>query len=80
MTDKIRTNFTIIDFGFLKLYGALFGAVIGALFHEFIIGNIRWFVGVFVFLLLRFVYLLFLPAKNKKNDVVNGRKIKLEGY
>ena len=27
MVEKLKANFTVLDFGFLKLYGALFGAV-----------------------------------------------------
>ena len=80
MTDKLRANFTILDFGFLKLYGALFGAVLGAVFHEFIMLNIRWFVGAFVFLLLRFLYLMFLPVNTKKKETKGNRKVELEGY
>ncbi|MEL6558734.1 MAG: hypothetical protein AAFQ94_11155 [Bacteroidota bacterium] len=80
MTNKLRANFTILDFGFLKLYGALFGAVLGAMFHEFILTNIRWFVGAFVFLLLRFLYLMFLPANTKKKQTNGNRKVEFDGY
>ncbi len=63
MVEKLRVNFTTMDFGFLKVYGALFGAVLGAYFNEFVLENVFWIACLFAILLVRFMYLIFMPRK-----------------
>ncbi|MFK7810529.1 MAG: hypothetical protein AB8F74_22170 [Saprospiraceae bacterium] len=57
--EKMKANFTTWDFAFLKVYGALFGLVLGAFFPEFVKAYLFIFVGLFVVLLVRYLYLLF---------------------
>ena len=64
MTDKVRNDFTTVDLGLLKLYGALFGLVMGAYFPDFARRYLPVLVGLFLLLLVRFLYLLF--RKHKK--------------
>ena len=61
-SQKIRSNFTTVDLGLLKLYGALFGIVLGAFFPEFVLRNLTVFISAFILLLIRFLYLLLKPG------------------
>ena len=61
---RMRTNFTWLDYSFLKLYGGLFGLIIGSFFPEFVQNNLWFFVGIFTILLIRYCYLLFFKKEN----------------
>ncbi len=56
---RMKDNFTDWDYGFLKLYGALFGMIVGAYFPEFVKSNLIIVIIVFTILLVRYMYLLF---------------------
>ncbi len=62
--QRMKDNFTDFDYSFLKLYGALFGAIVGAYFPEFIKSNLILFAGVFLLLLSRYIYVLFIKGDN----------------
>jgi hypothetical protein len=57
---KLRNNFSFWDLGLLKTYGMIPGLILGALFPEFIMKYLWIFLGVFGFLMVRYVYLLFI--------------------
>ena len=67
MFRTMKTNFTDWDYGFLKLYGGLFGLMMGAFFPEFVKGNLVIFITVFLILMFRYLYLLFI--KDVKTEV-----------
>lgn len=66
MMDKVRTDFTLLDLGLLKVYGALFGLVVGAFFPDFVLRYLPVLIGVFTVLLIRFLYLLWRKPDRKK--------------
>ena len=60
---KKRINkFGFWDIGFLKMYGAIFGAIIGAYFPEVIKAILIPLVVIFILLAVRYFYLLFIKA------------------
>lgn len=59
LDDKIRTRYTLWDIGLLKTYGAIPGLVIGAYFPQFIKDYLWLFVGIFIVLFIRYMYLFF---------------------
>ncbi len=60
MSRRMKENFTFWDYGFLKTYGFLAGLLVGA-FFPLVIKEVAWFiVALFLILLFRYVYLLFL--------------------
>ena len=56
---RMHSTFTFWDYGFLKMYGAIAGLVLGAYFPEFVKNNLIWLVAIFLILLFRYSYLLF---------------------
>ncbi len=68
---KMKENFTDFDYGLLKLYGALFGLVVGAFFPEIIKDNLFLIVGVFLLLLSRYIFLLFIKG-DRSNEVIDA--------
>ena len=61
---RMKANFTWLDYSFLKLYGGLFGLMIGSFFPEFVQANLWIFVGLFTILLIRYCYLLFFKKES----------------
>ncbi|MFK8006301.1 MAG: hypothetical protein AB8H03_08025 [Saprospiraceae bacterium] len=59
MHERMLANFTLMDYGFLKVYGAIFGLVVGAFFPTFVKSNLVVFIIIFSLLLIRYLYLLF---------------------
>ncbi len=60
INNKMQANFTFWDYGFLKVYGAIFGLILGANFPGFVYKFQWYFIGVFLIIMFRFLYLLFL--------------------
>ena len=58
--DKMKANFTTWDIGLLKTYGAIFGLIVGAYFPAFVLKYLWLFVGIFLILMFRYLYLLFI--------------------
>jgi len=56
---RVYSKLSIWDMGFLKIYGALFGILVGWYFHEQITSWVPLIVGAFIALMLRFLYVLF---------------------
>ena len=56
------SKFGFWDIGFLKLYGAIFGAIVGAYFPEVIKAALIPLVIISAILAVRYLYLLFLKA------------------
>jgi len=63
MFKKVRNNFTDWDVGFLKIYGAIPGLILGAYFPDVIKQNLWVFVPIFLMLLVRYTYLLFVKKE-----------------
>ncbi|NNE25765.1 MAG: hypothetical protein HKN09_02880 [Saprospiraceae bacterium] len=57
---KRMDKFGFWDIGFLKLYGAIFGAIVGAYFPEIIKAAVVPLAIIFVLLASRYLYLLFI--------------------
>lgn len=57
--ERVYSKLTIWDMGLLKLYGALFGLLVGWYFHEQLTAWVPFIVGAFLILMLRFLYVLF---------------------
>lgn len=66
MDHRIRTRFSIWDIGLLKTYGAIPGLILGALFPEFVLQNLWIWIGIFVVLAFRYLYLLLSPDNRPK--------------
>lgn len=66
--DRMFENFTRWDFGFLKLYGWTFGIILGAYFPEFVKTYLVVFATIFLILLVRYVYLLFLKKQKTPSN------------
>jgi hypothetical protein len=60
LEKKTNENFTFWDIGLLKTYGAIPGLILGAFFPEFIKQYLWLFIAVFVVLMFRYLYLLFI--------------------
>lgn len=60
--QKVRKNYSIWDLGLLKTYGAIPGLLIGAYFPDFIIEYTWLLIGIFIILMTRFIYLIFLKV------------------
>ncbi|MFK8103672.1 MAG: hypothetical protein AB8G15_14155 [Saprospiraceae bacterium] len=55
---KMIENFSFVDYAFLKIYGAIFGLLVGAYYPE-VVKTYQWFlIGLFLLLLGRFLFLL----------------------
>lgn len=67
MHEKMLANFTLMDYGFLKLYGAIFGLVVGAFFPTVVKTNLVMLVVIFCLLLIRYCYLLFWKKQTWKS-------------
>ena len=59
---KRLSKFGFWDIGFLKLYGAIFGAIVGAYFPEVIKAALIPLAVIFILLAIRYLYLLFIKA------------------
>jgi len=59
MYERMFANFTLMDYGFLKLYGFSFGIMLGAFFPAFVKNYLVIFIAIFSVLLVRYCYLLF---------------------
>ncbi len=57
---KLRNDFSFWDLGMLKTYGMIPGLILGALFPDFIMDNLWIFLSVFLVLMFRYLYLLFI--------------------
>jgi len=64
LVARMKANFTWLDYSFLKLYGGIFGLIIGSFFPEFVQNNLWIFVAIFTVLLVRYCYLLFFKKEN----------------
>ena len=64
LTARMKANFTWLDYGLLKLYGGIFGLIIGSYFPKFVQNNLLMFLGIFSILLVRYCYLLFFKKEN----------------
>ena len=71
--SKMEANFTRWDYGFLKLYGGIFGLMVGAYYPTFVKTYLWIFVTAFVVLLLRYCYILFFKKKNL--TIPNGEEL-----
>lgn len=69
MYDRMFNNFTRWDYGFLKLYGWSFGIILGAYFPEFVKNYVWIFASIFLMLLARYVYVLFLKNENTQVEM-----------
>lgn len=58
--DKMSQNFTKWDYGLLKTYGAIFGLLVGAYFPEIIKQGQFVLLSIFLIILFRYIYLLFI--------------------
>jgi len=67
MFDRMKENFTLWDYSFLKFYGFLFGLIIGANFPAFVKNYEFFLASIFLVLLTRYSYLMFF----KKNRTGN---------
>ena len=59
MHQNMIKNFTFLDYGFLKLYGAIFGLLIGAYFADIVKSYVLFFLLIFLCLMIRFLWLIF---------------------
>lgn len=57
---KLDQNFTFWDISFLKLYGLLFGLILGANFPAIIFKSMYGLITIFLILMVRYLYLLFI--------------------
>ena len=64
LTARMKANFTWLDYSFLKLYGGIFGLIIGSFFPQFVQNNLVVFVSIFLVLMFRYLYLLFFKKEN----------------
>ncbi len=62
----MAANFSFLDYGFLKIYGAIFGLLVGAYYPE-VVKTYTWFlVTLFLLLMGRFLYLLFVKKATRR--------------
>ena len=59
---KLNDNFSIWDLGSLKLYGGIFGLIIGAYYPEIVFKYLWIFLLIFLILIIRYMYLLFVKT------------------
>jgi hypothetical protein len=59
----MQANFTNWDYGFLKIYGLIPGLILGAFFPAFVKEYLWVFVAIFLILLTRYLYLLFVKKE-----------------
>jgi hypothetical protein len=57
---QVYSKLTFWDMGLLKIYGALFGVLVGWYFYEQISSLIPFVLGSFIILMVRFLYVIFI--------------------
>lgn len=70
MKKKVRKNFTFWDIGLLKTYGAIPALILGAYFPAFVKRYLWIFVAIFVVLLVRYCYLLFIKKDSNEGQTI----------
>ena len=60
LEEKVDKNYGFWDIGLLKTYGAIPGLIIGAYFPKQVISILPILIVIFIVLLLRYSYLLFI--------------------
>jgi len=70
MDRKVRKDFTFWDLGLLKTYGAIPALILGAYFPAFVKRYLWIFVAIFIVLLVRYCYLLFIKKDSDEGQTI----------